>query len=73
MFIDTTQEIQFSGEREKTIIVQANGGSCVVDAKNAAGQYVTADTFAADFVGVYTVGSLTLRFTIAGGCTVELS
>jgi len=72
MFIDTTQEIQFSGEKVKSIIVDANGGSCTVDAKNAVGQYVTADTFTTDFAGRYATGDLTLRFTIVGSCTVEL-
>ena len=72
MFIDTTQEIQFSGEKVKSIIVDANGGSCTVDAKNAVGQYVTADTFTSDFAGRYATGDLTLRFTIVGSCTVEL-
>ncbi len=71
MFIDTTQEIQFSGEKVKSIIVDANGGSCTVDAKNAVGQYVTADTFTTDFAGRYATGDLTLRFTIVGSCTVE--
>lgn len=72
MFIDSTQEIQFSGEKVKSIIVDANGGSCTVDAKNAVGQYVTADTFTTDFAGRYATGDLTLRFTIVGSCTVEL-
>ena len=72
MLIDTTQEIQFSGEKVKSIIVDANGGSCTVDAKNAVGQYVTADTFTTDFAGRYATGDLTLRFTIVGSCTVEL-
>jgi hypothetical protein len=73
MFIDTTQEVRFSGEKQKAIVVQANGGSCTIAAKNAAGQYIDADTFSADFAGIYNTGSLTLRFTIVGGCTVELS
>ncbi len=73
MFIDTTQEIRFSGEKVKSIIVDANGGSVTIDAKNSAGSYVTADTFSADFAGRYATGDLTLRFTIVGSCTVELS
>jgi len=73
MFIDATTEQQFSGEKVKTIIVDANGGSVVIDAKNSAGVYVTSDTITADFVGVIETHSLTLRFTIAGGATVELS
>ena len=72
MFIDTTTEQQFSGEKIKSIIVDANGGSVVIDVKNAVGQYVNADTFSADFAGRYATGDLTQRFTIAGGCTVEL-
>ena len=72
MFIDTTTERQFSGEKIKSIIVDANGGSVVIDVKNAVGQYINADTFSADFAGRYATGDLTLRFTIAGGCTVEL-
>ena len=73
MFIDTTQEIRFSGEKVKSITVDANGGSVTIDAKNSAGAYVTADTFSADFAGRYATGDLTLRFTIVGSCTVELS
>ena len=33
MFIDTTPEVRFSGEKQKAIVVQANGGSCTIATK----------------------------------------